>query len=139
MRYCFQQGTMPLLWLLCQKLKEGKQALCCPRLREFIPFRSSGLAFYLTKTPVSVPPIRSVNVNTSSVPVKILQNKRDREVEISDLEFNPSLYFGHFNLGSCEDGLSFEAKSQEVRSRSCWFLALLCWLHVFSPGGCCSV
>lgn len=31
-----------------------------------------------------------INVSACSVPVKILQNKHDREVEISNLEFNPS-------------------------------------------------
>lgn len=31
-----------------------------------------------------------INVSASSVPVKILQNKHHREVEISNLEFNPS-------------------------------------------------
>lgn len=85
---------MPLLWLVCKKLKRGGTSSVLSSTPGVYSFRSSGLApgslLQQKHRRRSLRYVLLINVSTSSVPVKILQNKHDREVEFSNLEFNPS-------------------------------------------------
>lgn len=85
---------MPLLWLVCKKLKRGGTSSVLSSTPGVYSFSCSGLApgslLQQKHRRRSLRYVLLINVSTSSVPVKILQNKHDREVEISDLEFNPS-------------------------------------------------
>lgn len=70
-----------------QEIKRGGTSSVLSSTPGVYSFRCSGLAPGRRR---SLRYVLLINVSACSVPVKILQNKHDREVEISNLEFNPS-------------------------------------------------